>query len=99
MGDISSAVRMVHEKQDVVMNMEPVQWWRPSHRTRQDRVDRTDTIGERLDVLKAWRGEVVPCAWGWLIHDGFSVWASKLLSPKTWRNEDITLDGLTGGPG
>jgi hypothetical protein len=57
---LSSVVRMVQEEQDEVVYITSVQWWLPSQETRQNRVDRPGTEGERLDVLEAWRGEVVP---------------------------------------
>jgi hypothetical protein len=65
--------------------MESVHRWGPSQRTRQDRVDRPRVRGERLGVLEAWYGEVVPCTRGLL------VWPQNQHSQKTWRDEDNTL--------
>ena len=61
---------MVQEEQNEVVNMEPVQWWRPSQGTGQDRVDRPGAGGERLGVPDAWRG-------GCALHAGFGGLATK----------------------
>jgi hypothetical protein len=58
---VSSAICMVQEERDKIMNKQSVQRWRPSQGTRQDSVEYPGTGSERLYMLESWRGEGFVC--------------------------------------